>query len=66
MAVCADFLGRDRVGLATLLLVLVVVEILGRKTLGTRWTITFTAAFLWLDVMTYAAIALVRQVAWAV
>ena len=57
------------VGLATLLLVLVVVEILGRKTFGTtwqsRWSITFTAAFLWLDMMTYATVALVRQAAWA-
>jgi hypothetical protein len=56
------------VGLATLFIVIAVVEILGRRTLGnawqSRWTLTFTFAFLWLDVMTYNTVALVRQVAW--
>jgi hypothetical protein len=57
------------VGLAALFLVLVVVEMLGRRTLTTawqsRWTLTFTFAFLWLDVMTYCTVAFVRQIAWS-
>ncbi|MDR0326673.1 MAG: hypothetical protein LBI05_00080 [Planctomycetaceae bacterium] len=56
------------IGLTTLLLVVLCVEILGRRTLGTswrsHWTLTFTLTFLWLDVMTYSTVALVRQIAW--
>ncbi len=56
------------VGAVTFLVVMLTLEILGRRTLGkiwqTRWTFTTTAAFVLLDVMTYSTVALVRQIAW--
>ncbi len=56
------------IGVVTLLFVLLTVEHLGRRTLKntwqSRWTLTGTAAFLWLDVMTYSTVALLRQIAW--
>ena len=56
------------VGLVTLCLVLFVVEMLGRRILKalwrSHWTATLVFAFIWLDVMTYCTVALVRHVAW--